>query len=127
MGTLAIVLTGIAITLAVVGLYGVLAYSVGRRGREFGVRMALGAAPSTVLSMILREALLLVGVALLIGIPGALGFSRLLSGLVYGVALTDSRTFALASLAVALIACVAALVPARRAANVDPASTLRVE
>jgi predicted permease len=126
-GTLAIVLAGIAITLAVVGLYGLLAYSVGRRGREFGVRMALGATPSAVLSMILREALLLVGLALLIGIPGALGFSRLLSGLVYGVALTDSETFALASLAIALIACIASLIPARRAANVDPASALRIE
>jgi len=126
-GTLAVVLAGIAITLAVVGLYGVLAYSVGRREREFGVRMALGAAPSIVLSMILREAVFLVGVALFIGIPGALGFSRLLSGLVYGVALTDSETFVLASLTIALIACIAALIPATRAASIDPASALRSE
>src|SRR5262249_17307278 len=86
-GTLGLGLAGIAISLAAVGLYGMLAYSVGRRQREFGVRMALGAAPSTVVAMILREALLLIGVALMIGIPGALGFSRLLRELVYGVAL----------------------------------------
>jgi len=126
-GTLAIVLAGLAVVLAVVGLYGVLAYSVEQRRREFGVRLALGAAPSTVLSMVIREALLLVGVALLIGIPGALAFSRLLRGFVYGIALTDSSNFAIASLTVALVACVAALIPARRAANVDPASALRFE
>ena len=77
--------------------------------------------------MVIREALLLVGVALLIGIPGALAFSRLLRGFVYGIALTDSSNFAIASLTLALVACVAALIPARRAANVDPASALRFE
>lgn len=126
-GTLGVGLAGLATALAVVGLYGLLAYSVSQRRRELGLRMALGAEASSVMAMVLKEALSLVGIALAIGIPTALGFTRLLRGLVYDVPVTDARTFVLAAAALGLTACMAALIPARRAASIDPASAIRLD
>jgi len=127
LGTLGVGLAGLATALAVVGLYGLLAYSVGQRRRELGLRMALGAQSSSVMAMVLKEAVSLFGVALAIGIPIALGFSQLLRGLVYNVPVTDARTLVLAAVALGLTACIAALIPARRAARIDPASAIRLD
>jgi macrolide transport system ATP-binding/permease protein len=113
--------------LAIVGLYGLLAYSVGQRRRELGVRIALGAASSRVIVLVLKEALTLFGIAVVIGIPTALGFTRLLRGLVYDVPVTDTATLVLATVALGITACVAALIPARRAAGIDPASAVRLD
>ena len=127
LGTLGVGLGVLATALAIVGLYGLLAYSVGQRRREFGLRMALGAQSSSVMAMVLKEAMSLLGVALVIGIPTALALTRFLRGLVYNVPVTDARTFVLAAVALGLTACMAALIPARRAASVDPASAIRLD
>jgi predicted permease len=126
-GTLGVALAVLATALAIVGLYGLLAYSVGQRRRELGVRIALGAASSRVMVMVLKEALTLFGIAVVIGIPTALGFTRLLRGLVYDVPVTDTATLVLATAALGITACVAALLPARRAAAIDPASAVRLD
>jgi predicted permease len=126
-GTLGVGLAVLATALAIVGLYGLLAYSVGQRRRELGVRMALGAASSSVMVMVLREALALFGIAVVTGIPTALGFTRLLRGLVYDVPVTDTATLVLATVALGITAFVAALIPARRAAGIDPASAVRLD
>ena len=99
----------------------------GQRRRELGVRMALGAGSGRVMVMVLREAIVLFGIALVIGIPTALGATRLLRGLVYDVPVTDTTTFVLAAVALGTTACIAALIPARRAATIDPASTIRLQ
>ena len=126
-GTLGVGLAMLATVLAIVGLYGLLAYSVGQRRRELGVRIALGAASSRVMVMVLKEALTLCGIGFAIGIPMALGFTRMLRGLVYDVPVTDTATLILATVALGITACVAALIPARRAAGIDPASAVRLE
>lgn len=127
LGTLGVGLAVLATALAVVGLYGLMAYSVGQRRRELGLRMALGAGASSVMTMVLKEAMSLLGIALVIGIPTALGLTRFLRGLVYNVPVTHARTFVLAAVALGLTACIAALIPARRAARIDPASAIRLD
>ena len=118
---------GTGLLLAVIGVYGVISYSVLRRTREIGVRMALGAGPRDILRSVVGRGLLLTGVGLVIGVVGALGMSRLLAGLLFGVAPTEPWVYALACalfLAIALLAC---YVPARRAARVDPLVSLRCD
>jgi len=118
---------GIALLLTMVGLYGVMAYSVARRTREIGVRIALGASRRSVLSMVLKQALLLVAAGLVIGFAGALAGDRLLSGMLYGVSALDPGVLALSGLAVAITGVLAAFLPARRAATVEPMAALRHE
>lgn len=118
---------GIALLLTMVGLYGVMSYSVTRRTREIGVRVALGAGRSSVLSMVLKQALALVIVGLALGVAGSLVGDRLLRGMLYGVSPTNPAVFALAALLVALTGILAAYLPARRAASVDPITALRHE
>ena len=115
---LALVITG-------AGLAGVVAFSVSQRTQEIGVRMALGAERSEVLGMVLKEGLRLVVIGLVIGIAGAVGLTRLLAGLLYGVPATDPLTFAAVIAVLLAVAAVACLVPARRAATVDPMVALR--
>jgi ABC-type antimicrobial peptide transport system permease subunit len=114
----------LGLVLAIVGLYGVLSLIVGQRRREIGVRLALGAQPQTVVRMILREgaAMAMVGVAL--GVAGALGLTRVIESLLYGVSTTDVWTFAGAAALVTVVALGATYVPARRAARVDPRTAL---
>ena len=118
---------GLALGLAVVGVYGVKAYAVARRTREIGIRMALGAEPTAVLWMILREgaAMLLLGVGL--GLLLALGTGQVLSGMLYEVGALDPVAFTVAPLVLSLAALLACWFPARRATRIDPMTALRTE
>src|SRR5687767_5296514 len=117
----------VALFLACLGLYGTISYAVTRRTAELGVRMALGAGRGTVQWLILREALTLVGVGLLIGIPLAFLAARAISTLLFGVTPTDLIATGSAVAALVLIAALAAYLPARRASRVDPMLALRAE
>jgi putative ABC transport system permease protein len=118
---------GIALLLTMVGLYGVMAYSVTRRTREIGVRIALGASREAVLSMVLKQALLLVAAGLVLGLAGSMAGGRLLRGMLYGVSSLDPRVLGLSGLVVAFTGLLAAFLPARRAAAVEPITALRHE
>jgi putative ABC transport system permease protein len=118
---------GVAIILAAIGIYGVIAYSVAQRTKEIGIRMALGAQRRDMLMMILRQSLMLVFVGIGIGLAAALGATRLMVTLLYGVAASDPLTYITVILLLGLSALLATLVPARRAMNVDPMVALRYE
>jgi predicted permease len=118
---------GFAILLAAIGLYGVLAYSVTRRTNEIGIRMALGAERSGVIWMVLREALVMVGLGVAIGVPLALVLARSIASLLYGVKPTDLLTISAAAALLFVVAGVASYLPARRASRVDPLVALRYE
>jgi predicted permease len=117
----------VGLTLAVIGLYGVMSYSVRRRTREIGIRMALGAKPRAVLEMVLRQGLALTGIGLGIGIMIALASGRFTASVLYGTSGTDPLTFAIVSVVLLAAAAVAILVPASRAARVEPSTALRYE
>jgi len=122
--TLAVV-SGLALILGAVGLYGVLSYVVAERTREIGVRMALGATAQSVRRMVALQGVRVVGAGVLIGVVVALVTTRALGSLLYGVAAVDAGTFALMSAAMLAIGLLASYVPARRASNVDPIESLR--
>ena len=115
----------VALVLGALGMYGVLAFSVQRRARELGVRLALGARPGEVRSLVLREGALLVGAGIALGVPLALAVGRTLRGLLYGVGTTDMVSLIAAPAMLGLVGLFAAFLPARRASRVDPATTLR--
>jgi putative ABC transport system permease protein len=117
----------VALTLAAIGIYGVLSYAVSRRAREIGVRMALGARRGDVLRMVLGHAALLVGAGMVGGVGAALATTHVLDGLLFGVTRTDMATFAVVPILLAGVAFLAAYIPARRATRVDPAIALRLE
>ncbi|HEX6313265.1 MAG TPA: ABC transporter permease [Gemmatimonadaceae bacterium] len=126
----AVLVTGfgaLALLLAAVGLYGVLSYTVSRRSREFGVRMALGAKGKQVLRQVLFEGLGLAAVGVVAGIVVALSVTRLLARFLYGVSATDAVTFAWTPIALFAVAALACLMPALRATRVDPVRALRQE
>ncbi|HEX8694648.1 MAG TPA: ABC transporter permease [Longimicrobium sp.] len=116
-----------ALVLAAVGIYGVASYTVAQRTREIGIRMALGARAADVLRMVVREGLVLVGAGVALGTLGALALSRLLTGLLYGLGAADPPTYVGVALLIAAVAVAASVLPARRAARVDPAVALRTE
>jgi len=117
----------VGLTLAAIGLYGVMSYSVRRRTREIGIRMALGARPGTVLKMVLGQGLTLTGVGLAIGLGIALGLGRFTASLLYGISGTDLLTFLTVPAVLLVAATVAIVVPALRAAHVKPTTALRYE
>jgi putative ABC transport system permease protein len=117
----------LALLLAAVGLYGILAFVAGERSREFGVRLALGARPVQVVQQVLRRALVLVGTGLAAGLAVALGFGSVLAGLLHGVTPRDAPTLASVVVLLGLVALLASYLPARRASRVDPALALRHE
>ena len=112
--------TGLAVGLAVIGLYGVISYAVAQRTHELGVRTALGATRNDVLTMIVRQGLVLVLLGVAIGIPAAVGLTRVIASQLFGVTPTDPATFAAASVLFVGIALLACSIPARRATKVDP-------
>jgi predicted permease len=117
----------LAVFLACIGLYGLLAYAVASRGREIGIRMALGASRTAVVQMIVREALIVVVPGVLIGTPCALGAARLVRSQLYGLAPNDPSTIIRAAVVFIVTGFVAALVPALRASKIDPMDALRQE
>ena len=117
----------VALLLALLGIYGVTAYAVARRTRELGVRIALGAPRTHVLALVVRQGLVLAGVGVLLGALVAVGATRLLRGLLYGVAPVDAVALGGAAALLALTALAASWVPARRAAGLDPVTALRAE
>jgi predicted permease len=117
----------LATLLAAIGLYGVMAYMVARRSREIGIRMALGAKTGSVVWMVMREVLVLVGAGVVFGLPAAYGLTRAVQAQLYGVAPTDAVSIALATGLLASVALLAGYIPARRAASYDPVRVLRAE
>jgi putative ABC transport system permease protein len=119
--------SGIALVLASVGIYGLMSYSVAQRSRELGVRIALGAARSDVLRLVLRQGMSLALMGIVIGVGAAFGLTRLIESQLYGVRATDPSTFVGVAVLLGITALAANLVPALRATRVDPAVVLREE
>jgi putative ABC transport system permease protein len=115
----------LGLLLAAVGVYGVMAYSVSRRAREMGLRMALGAQSGDVMRMVLREGLKLTAMGVAIGLPASLAVTQLMKNLLYGVSAADPLTFAGVPLLLAVVSMIACWIPARRAAKTDPMTALR--
>ena len=127
MRSLTAIFSGLALVLAAVGLYGLMSYMVATRTREIGVRLALGARPARVLRMVLGNALRMVVIGIIAGLPLALLSSRLIAGMVFGLTPTDAVTIAASVAVLALVGAASALLPARRAATLNPATAIHVE
>jgi putative ABC transport system permease protein len=124
---LLIVFAAIGFALALLGIYGVLSYSVARRVQEIGIRIALGASPAEVMRMIVRQGLILVVVGVVSGTAAALGLVRVIASQLYGVKPADPVTVLAAVVLVFVVALLACCIPARHAAAVDPIVALRYE
>ncbi len=125
--SLSLLFGALATVLAAVGLYGVMSYTVSRRTREIGIRMALGAARTSVLWMVLREVAIMASAGIVLGLPVAIGLSRFVQSQLYGLSPTDPITLSMATVILGSVAMLAGYVPARRATRVDPMLALRYE
>jgi predicted permease len=125
--SLLVAFAGLALVLATVGLYGVIAYSVSQRTREMGIRLALGAGQPAVLRLVLSQGARLTLLGLIVGLAGAAGLTRVMVGMLYGVSPLDPLTFVLVGTILGLVAILASYFPARRATQVDPVIALRAE
>ena len=121
------IFAGSALVLTAIGIYGVLAYSVAQRTNEIGIRIALGAAQSNIFKLVIGQAMTVVAISVAIGLVGAFAATRLLNSLLFGVSAWDPLTFSAIVLLISLVTFLAAWLPARRAANVDPIVALRTE
>jgi putative ABC transport system permease protein len=117
----------LAFSIAVIGIYGVMSYTVARRRKEFGVRMALGAQSMDVVKLVMRQGLTIAIAGVVAGLIGALIFTRLMTRMLYQVGTTDLLTYVSVTAALMAVALLACYVPARRATKVDPATTLHYE
>ncbi len=120
-------LGGLALSLAAMGIYGVMAWSVARRTREMGIRMALGAQGRDVLTLVLRHGMKLVLLGVVIGLAASLAVTRVMSSLLFSLSATDPLTFGLVSALLTVVALFACYIPVRRATKVDPLEALRYE
>ena len=127
MMTRTVAFAAVALLLATLGLYGVLAHFVNQRTHEIGVRIALGAGSASVLGMVLRRGLLMVGIGVLLGVGGAAATTRFLQSMLFEVGTFDVLTFVLVSLTLVAVAAGACLIPAFRASRADPLTALRAE
>ncbi len=121
------IFAGVAVALAAIGLYGLDLVAVARRTREIGIRMALGARRSQVMGLVLHQSIVLTVIGIALGIAGAAAATRILEGMLFGLTPLDPSTYVAVAVLFALVASLAAFVPARRATKVDPMVALRVE
>jgi predicted permease len=121
------VFSGIALLLAVVGIYSVMSHSVTQRTNEIGIRVAFGATARDVFGSVLGRGLIVIGIGMAIGLVASLSMTRIIAGVLFGVTATDPTTYAVVLLVLFLVACLACFVPARRALRVDPLEAMRQE
>jgi putative ABC transport system permease protein len=121
------VFSGMALLIAAIGIYGVLSYSVNQRTREIGLRMALGAQPRNVMRLVIGQGMIVGMIGIVVGLLGGLAMGSAVSSIVYGVPARDPLTFVVVAVVLTAVAFAACIIPARRAASVDPIIALRYE